>query len=242
MNKHSSVLWLMIQSTFTKIVGLLAGMVAVEFVLFWQAVLHMKSSNYGLEQAISQGRIPWVAAAGLILMTALLCLTGAERSGGRTGYTLQRLAISEKSVFVWQAVYNASCYLLLWAVQVVAAVGLGHLYMKIADPAMVTGQTIFLAFYRSEFLHSLLPMAEMTRWLRNIALLVGLGMSSAYFTYAQRRRRGNGELLSLLGLTLLFFSASVGSRGNDRLLGLASLATIVMIWWAVYKKEAADET
>ncbi len=241
MNKHSSVLWLMIQSTFMKILALLAGMVAAEFVLFWKAFRQLKYDDYGLEQVISEGHIAWVAAVGLIIMTALLCLTGAERGGGRTGYTLQRLSISEKSVFLWQAVYNASCYLLLWVVQVVAAVGMGHLYTRIADPGMVTGQTMFLAFYRSEFLHSLLPMAEVTRWLRNVALLMGLGLSSAYFTYAQRRRRGNGELLSLIGLTLVCFNGWVGARSNDLLLGGFSLVLSAMVLWGVYKKEAADE-
>lgn len=241
MRKHSSVLWLMIQSSFKKILLLLAGMVVVELALFWRAVGQMQASNYGLEQAFSEGRIAWVAAFGLIFMTMLLCLTGAERGGSRTGYTLQRLSVSEKTVFLWQAVYNASCYLLLWIVQVVAASGLGHLYTNMAEPDMVTKQTVALAFYRSDFLHSLLPMMELNRWLCNLALLVGLGLTSAYFTYAQRRRRGNGELLSLMGLTLVCFNGWMGAQVKNLLLGGFSMILGIMVLWDVYKKEAADE-
>lgn len=243
MNKHSSVLWLMIQSTFWKVLALLTGTAVVQAFLFQRAVKQLSSSNYGLEQALVRGHIAGVAGIGFLCITAVLCMTGAERGREKTGYTLQRLSISEKMVLLWQAVYNGSCYLLLWASQVLVMMGLAQWYTRIADPAMVTSQTVFLAYYRNEYLHGLLPMAEMDHWFRNGIMLVALGVSSAYFTYAQRRRQKNGELITMVLTVLLFFCDHINSSGEwlASLISIICLSSVVKALRKAAREEAAYE-
>ena len=241
MREHGSVLWLMIQSTFGKILAVLAGTAVVQAFLFQRAVQQLKPGEYGLEQALTRGHTAGIAGLGFLAITVFLCLTGAERGREKTGYTLQRLSVSEKMVLLWQAIYNGSCYLLLWASQVVVVLALSHWYTQIADPAMVTSQTIFLAFYRHEYLHGLLPMAEMEHWIRNLMLLLGLGLSSAYFTYAQRRRRKNGQLLTMILLVLLFFRDHINSGGTEGLVIVVSIICIGKILWNLQREGEAHE-
>jgi len=249
MNRRSSVLWLMIQSSFNKILVLLAGVSAVQLALFVWAFRELSWVDYGLEQVLSQSYVAKVAAVGFLGMTWLLAQTGSQH-GNQIGYTLQRLSVSEREVFWWQALYNGGCYLILWAAQVLTMLGLGVLYTKIADPAMVTSQTILLACYRSRYLSSLLPLTRMGRWLRMLVLLVGLALASAYYPYAKRRGKNCSELITLAALTVFLFSEEVITSGMYRLTNLNqlwngpwimmifSLIVIAMVLWQVMRKGA----
>lgn len=243
MNKHSSILWLMIQSSFDKVLALVVGIAAVQACVFPWGVQQLQPGNYGLEQALREGHMAGIAGVGFVCMTAILCLTGAERGSGRTGYTLQRLSVSEKTVLLWQAIYNGSCYLLLWASQILVTMGLARWYTQIADPSMVTGQTDFLAYYRNEYLRGLLPMMEMGGWIRNILMLIALGLSSAYFTYAQRRRQKNGELITMVMIVLIFFCRQIGEELEwvAILISFLCFSSIVKMLWSIKREEEADE-
>ena len=56
MNKHSSILWLMIQSSFSKIMALLTGISAVQMALFVWAFQQLSVAEYSLEQTLVQGQ------------------------------------------------------------------------------------------------------------------------------------------------------------------------------------------
>lgn len=242
MKKHLSVLMLMSRSTIYKILGILVIMTAVEGTLFYLTLRNMTAAEVvGLELVFQQSRILWVCALGYLLVTALLCLTGCEFSG-KQGYTLHRLSVSQRSVFLWQAFYNICCFFLFWAVQLFIVLALCRLYMEKIDPPAISNQTVFLAFYRNDFLHSLLPLADMSRYVRNIFLILGLGIASAYFPIRQRRGGTGVGIIVLSAVTLLFFSHSMGSLGNDILVIVFSIVTATMALYGALKEEAANET
>ena len=241
MKKHLSVLMLISRSTIYQILGILLIMVVVEGTLFYFALNRMMTSEVvGLELAFQQSRIPWVCALGFLLVTALLCLTGCE-FGGKQGYTLRRLSVSERSVFLWQAFYNTCCFFLFWAVQLFIILALCRLYIERIDSAVVNNQTVFLAFYRNDFLHSLLPLAEISRYVRNIFLILGLGIASAYFPIRQRRGGIGAGIIVLSAVTLLFFSHGMGYLGSDILVILLSIATAAIALNGALSEEAANE-
>ena len=76
MNKHSSILWLMIQSSFSKIMALLTGISAVQMALFVWAFQQLSVAEYSLEQTLVQGQAARVAAVGFLGVTWLLTRTG----------------------------------------------------------------------------------------------------------------------------------------------------------------------
>lgn len=226
MRQHVGVFMLMVRSTIWKLLGLLVVMAAAEFALFWMAL----GQGETLEQTLADAHITWAFGGAFLLLTAALCRIGCEHSS-KQGYTLGRLPVSERGVFLWQGTCNACCYFLLWAGQLFWALALCKIYRETADPSMYSNQTVFLAFYRSSLLHSLLPLEEVSRWIRNIILLLGLGLTAAYFPYRQRRKHLGVGIIVLAPLVLLFFVRGIGYLTNDVLMSLVSLA---MAGWAVY--------
>jgi len=130
---------------------------------------------------------------------------------------------------------------MLWAIQILISYALCRRYIAKADPALTGAQTIFLAFYRSDFLHSLLPLSELSRWIRNVLLLVCLGLAAAHFPYRQRRRKAGESIIAMAALTLVFFSRDLGSFGNDLLVILLSAANMAAVLKSVFGRDAGEE-
>lgn len=246
MRAHLSVFMLIARSTIYKILALLLLMAGAEWFLFrfaLDAALSGAGAGLGmtpLEQVLANSRAAWAFAVCFVIATALLCLTGCEY-GGKPGYTLRRLSVSERSVFAWQCLYNILCFFMLWAFQVLISYALCKRYVAKVDPALTGAQTVFLAFYRSDFLHSLLPLSEMSRWIRNGLLLVCLGLAAAHFPYRQRRRKIGETVIAMAALTLVFFSRALGSFGNDLLVILLSVANMAAVLKNVFWRDAGEE-
>ena len=241
MKKQVSVFMLMARSTVFKITGLLVIMAGVEIGLFslaFQKVL--AGACLTLEDFIEESHISLVLGLCFLAMAAVLCLTGCE-FGSRQGYTLKRLSISIKMVFLWQSLYNTICFLLLWAAQLGIALLLCKWYVARADPALVSGQTIFLAFYRSDFLHALLPLEETSCWIRNGILALGLGISSAYFPIRQRAGKWGLGIIVLAFAGLAFFPHRLGSFMNDFCMGALGIWVIGAAVLPMLAKEAEHE-
>ena len=246
MRKHLSVLMLMTRSTIYKVLALLVLMAGAEWLAF-RAVFNsaLAAMNKGtgfaeLEGVLSKSGIAWIFAACFLLMTALLCSTGCEY-GSRQGYTLRRLAVPESGVFVWQCVYNTFCFFLLWAAETLTAYGLCMLYMAGMDPAYTSGQTVFLAFYRNYFLHSLLPLADVSRWIRNVLLTAALGAVSAYFPFMQRKGRVAASTIIMAACGLIFFTREIASLVTDLLLMAVSAACIWTAASNVFRRAEVNE-
>ncbi|MEA5012087.1 MAG: hypothetical protein VB100_10260 [Angelakisella sp.] len=236
MKKYLSVFELMARSTIYRILILLVAMAAVEGALFWFAV----QKNYWLEETFNQSRVSWAYAAFFVLLTATIAMTGCEH-GAKTGYTLRRLQISEMSVFLCQATYNIFCYFIFWTSQVFIVYGLFHFYTATADASSLGAQSLFLAFYRNDFLHSLLPLDEVSRYVRNGILILCLGITSAYFPVCQRAGKAGKELIVLVCVVLLFFASSMGGLANDVFLSAAAVIAAIKVFAEAFAKEAQYE-
>lgn len=226
MRKHLSVFMLLSRSTIYKIIALLLLMAVVELGLFWFVFSRgVTEEGFALELLVEQSCIFWVFAAGFLLLTLLLGSTTYEASA-RQGYTLLRLSISPRWVFFWQCVYNLLCYLLFWAVQLLLVMAMSRIYMAKAAPEFLSGQTVFLAFYRNSFLHGLLPLDDVMFWVRNGAMFLALSLCAAHYPQAQRMRRW---LMPMI-LTLIMaasFPCEIGNITN-------CVAVISVGFFAVY--------
>ena len=143
MRRHLSVLMLIARSTIYKLLGLLVLMVCAEGALYYVTLKKILTdgSMFSVEELISNSHIIWVFAVFFVIITILLCLTGCEY-GSKQGYKLRRLRISERSIFLWQSIYNIFCYLVIWAVQL----GTGDFFTDIIDPEKGRETYIILKF------------------------------------------------------------------------------------------------
>ncbi len=211
LKKYVSVFELFTRNTIYKIAMLLTAMGTVQILLFrrvMEAYIPMAAYDfvvmeyYSLEYMIDESHSAVFLAIAFVLLTAVLCRNGCN-IGSKSSYTMQRLQVTEKKVFLMQCIYNSLCYGLLLGVQVAVFLIQGSMYTAYSEH--VTNQTVFLAFYRNDFMHSVLPLDGGMRWVTNFIFVVGCGVSAAVFTYLQRRGKTAWSLFIVIACILVGF-------------------------------------
>ncbi len=241
MKQHLSVLLLAMRSTIYWFLALCLALGVAEAVLFGLALSQAQGSEViGLEQVFAQSRVALACGVFFVLLCVILSRIGCQFGGGKPGYTLQRLSVSERATVFWWAGNHGIWLFLFWMVQLAIALLLCRWYLSQMNLAEVSGQTVFLAFYRNSFLHSLLPLAESSRYWRNGILLGSLSLCTACYSYRQRRGEKGLAVVVLVAMLLVWFVQPMGSFGGDLLLSLFALglaANAVAGLW----KERNDE-
>ena len=234
MKKHSSVFMLMARSTIYRVLGLLILMAVAEAGLFWLRLQQGAiDGNFSLEAIISESRLSWACAAFFLFVNVILSWGSYTISDA---YTAARLSVSGKAVYLWQCIYNSLCYLLFWMVQILIGIGLCRVYEAMAPAEFVSNQTVFLAFYRSKFLHSFLPFEDTWVWIRNILLVVALGICSSRIP-GKNRKIGIGSCF-LIAATGVFFVQGIGEAVA---LIIAAIVCAVPAVVKALSKEVPDE-
>ena len=210
MKKYSSVFEMIVRSSIYKVLFLLGIMVITEAVCFSLSMI--SPSGVNIEEYINQSLFSTIFQIAYLLVTAVLVFYGMNM-GSMQSYTLQRLRIREKNIFWLQALYNALAYVLLWGVQLVMILISASVYYKnLPEGHIHTNQTLFIAFYRSEFMHSILPLEDAPGWWVLILILVSSAFTTAVFTKLQRIGKFGFELFILVGAVLVSFPRAVGEE------------------------------
>jgi len=207
LNKHLSVLELQLHSSVYKLLIIIAALAAVETgLMLWRG---MPQPSFDL--AVSESYLV------LAFMAAYLCTLFVLISEGKksmVAYTLKRLRISERAVFVWSFAAGVICLVLLWAAQTGVLFGLSKLWESgardYAASAIVYGpQGMYLAFYRNNFLHALVPLQDLAKHISNVILILGLAAACSYIKV--RNRMENKRVFApiiLVAMTPQFFMDS----------------------------------
>ena len=216
MKKHLSVFGLFARSSIYKVLLILLGMCIVEALFFYfelqealEAYVAVGTDMASLEHIFARAATNVFFRVALVLITIILCLPGCEFKS-ITGYTLRRLSISERATFFHQAAYNALVYIMLFAVQLAVALGLAQYYVTAVPPECISNQTLMLAFYRNNFLHSLLPLEDVGLWIRNGLLVLSFALAAAEYPYKQRRNKFSATALALGIYTIVYFDQGIG--------------------------------
>ncbi|GAU78364.1 hypothetical protein [Fusibacter sp. 3D3] len=233
MKKYLSVLMIASRSTLYKVIGLLFLMTAAEILAFVK--LSNSENLYTLETFITESHIPLISGIGFLALCFILSMVGFETSGSKIRYSIKRLPVHEKTIVSLWSLYHMGCFLIFWALQLLILLFLCYQYTRITDPLYWHNQTLFLAFYQNPFLHSLLPLEEGSRWVRNGAMIFALGITSASFSLNQRRDKKGISIVVLAALTFLSFSQDMGDFGADLFLIIVTLSVSIYafykIWW-----------
>ena len=251
MKKHLSIFGLFARQTLLPTLGILILISGIQWISFQWHLRHALNA-YGadiggafpqLEVLLPRSAANIWFALGYLLITALLCLIGCQFRT-QTNYTLRRLSVGERTVFLWQWLYNALIYLLLWLWQVVLSYGLCLYYLN-AAPTEATGvQTLFLAFWRSEFLHALLPLTDVALWVRNGFWLIALSLAAAIFPYRQRRGKYSGSAIALIPYVCITFERGIAEWAHVAL--TVTIAVLVLteaiggVWLTDDDKDSAS--
>lgn len=217
MRRYCSVLGLAARCTFWKVLAATLVSCGAEAALFlitlhgWPFVVYGPDQAWradnpmGLEGLIAHSRITLCFGLGLAAVCGALALLGWEGSGCRTGYTLRRLRVGERALSLLWGGYGTLCLLFYWAahlgtVLALCAAAMPHLSEGAASPL-----ALFLACWRSPYLHALLPLEDVWLWGRNLLLCAALGLGTAAFSHERRHgHRAWGWIPLALGAALLF--------------------------------------
>ncbi|MDE6875852.1 MAG: hypothetical protein K2P87_15585 [Lachnospiraceae bacterium] len=167
-NLTISFLALLARSSVYKVIAVLAVMTAAEAGLFFS----QRYSDGSVADDFYNRLIFFVFLTALGTVYFLLMKT-QDTMGDRGQDTLRRLKISERRIFLSEACYNLICLMLVFVVQIWLSIWMVCSFGK------ATSHHLFLTFYRLEFLHCLLPMAETGKWVRNILLLLAFSVGAA---------------------------------------------------------------
>ncbi|MBQ4354377.1 MAG: hypothetical protein IJC71_05735 [Clostridia bacterium] len=222
MKKHLSVLMLYIRSSFLPLCLIFLLTAALSVCLFAKDLLpEIRFSSpgsrhgveiLGLETLFAHTAIPWIFTGALVLMTVLLLIPGTA-FGSQTAYTMSRLRISDKAAFLWQAGYNTLAYFMLWAVG--ASVLAAMCFWYGASVSTATEHSVFLALYRDEFLHSMLPLHDTGRIVRNLSFCMALGVTTAHYTFRQRGGKASYVIIPVLIYIIRAFPEEMGALPID---------------------------
>lgn len=233
MKRYLSIFMLLSRSVIAKLIAILTGTAALH-----GAVLFLLRDERNIEAVYNHWGMKTVFGVGLVLTTALLIST-LSQSGSKLDYTLRRLRIGHRSLCMCQSVFNVACYLMFWAVEILVALLLCRLW--VSNREVESHQTVFLAFYRSELLHSLLPLDDVSRWVRNIVVFICLGICAACAPVLQRRGEQHLGVLSLPVVLAFVFPSGIAVVRYDVLLALlgvvAAFALIVNAWGEEFQNE-----
>lgn len=219
MRNKLSVFALFTRSNLYRILSLFALMAVVQTILFCLTMKSPLLHTLELIGAVEYSRLSLIFGAVFLLMTAQLCMTGCE-FGSHPGYILRRLSVSPRMIFILQAISNTGFYLLLIATQALILYGLSAYFPLLADPATVNHQSVYLSFYRSDFMHSILPLDEVSLYVRNLILALGMGIATASVPHYQRRRRVPIVIFIIAAVTLGFFVQELGNTAANTVVSL----------------------
>lgn len=246
MKKYTSVFGLFAKSSLLKIVILILLSAAVQFSFFAYRI-NRELIHYGagltfanIEDLIGRASIPLLFGLTFLLASVALCLPGTSIST-KTGYTLDRLSISQRAVFFCQAVYNLSIYFILWISELSICFALCSYYVGNAPTELVGNQNIFLAFYRNSFLHALLPLADVSVWIRNGFLLIALAVTTAEYPYKQRQKRLGFSAMATVLFAIVFFKVDLADAFNVILTASISIVMIIEMLYLFFSEDNSYE-
>ena len=163
------------------------------------------------------------------LLGALIGTTGPSK-GSKAIYTMNRLGLSENQMtLVFGAVFTGY-FLLYWAIQIAVCYGFFVWYSRFT---LVGSNAWMLACWRSEWLHTLLPLGEWWGYLRNTVICLSFGFTAAIGSQLMRRGKYPFAFLVPPVLCLFLLSGRIGSGGMDILLSALLLAFTIGFFFTV---------
>ena len=176
------------------------------------------------------------------MSTLLFFLIGTVGNGksSKTVYTMNRLGLSENQMTLVFGLVVSGYFLLYWAFQIALCYGFFVWYSRFA---LVGSNTWMLACWRSEWLHTLLPLGEWWGYLRNTVICLSFGFTAAFDS--SRARREKHAMISPFKivppvLCLFLLNGRVGSLGTNLCL-MVLLTAFVIGGWFAWKGGREDE-
>ena len=185
MKKQISVFQLMVRTSLWKVLLIMLGLLATQFVLFF--VLGAGEEQYLLDVL---ERLPyWPIGIGLYLISAALYIPLSDR-GGRMNNLILRLGLSEKQIYWIQVLFNALVYTMFLVAQAMTMILLCLIHDWVT-PGTMDPMSILVTSYQHPVFHRLFPLHDLVSWFNLLVLVTGMSICTAAYPMRQRHRFGS---------------------------------------------------
>ena len=173
------------------------------------------------------------------LLLCLLLFSLQSIGPGKPQYTLSRLRVTPFGISILWAGFYSLCFMLFLFFETIVYFILGRMYLSALSGYGVTLQSIMVMSYRSDLLHSIMPLRESVIYIRNIFMCLGLGISVSYFTY-------NLRIFSRVSFLPVFF-AVFSVLSFPRNMGAFGwcifycLLTVILVAYMIYSVKGGTE-
>ncbi|MBQ3136195.1 MAG: hypothetical protein IJB74_01800 [Clostridia bacterium] len=247
MRNYLSVFFVQIKSTFNKIMAVILLMGMAQLGLF----IHILNSGdiiipnsftnerflSGLEGILLDNRaMSFIFASGFLLITVILAINGCKYTS-REDYTLRRLNITEKKVMLTKGIYGIFVFSLLLMAEAFVMYIICNIYIYFAEnhpqtfEGSVSNQTVFLSFYRSSLIHSVLPLEDYLKYISTFFTIVGMSFSTASIPYFVKRKKLFLETFILVPAVIINFTSAwtAGLAADLALIGVSGFILGILI-------------
>ena len=187
-------------------------------------VVLMQGETMYYENLFARGAALPFGIGFLLLTLALIDPLRAQKSN--VDYTIRRLHIRPLDVFWVETVYVLLAYFVFWALNVTLLYACGAYFTSYISTAANREMGILLAFVRTPQLYMLLPIKNVTFWIRNITGVLALSACIARYSYFARKNQ-NKTILVFISVVLLVGSYAyvLGTEASGNLLVAALMAS-----------------
>ena len=250
MRRYTSLVMLTAGRCLGKVLLLLAAMGAVQTALFlpWldrRQEVYDRAADTGvmapfhLNEIFQDGHLSMVWSVGLLALLMLLLYTSSR--GGE--YTLRRLGVSGLKADLTIALSNLLLLVLFWVGEMAVLLGLAVWYNAQLPSEYAGPNTVFLACYQAKLLHSILPVGELLRWVRNVFVLVCLALSTAQGASLLRRGKRPMGVFLLSVIAAMTWVNEAWQGGMDLIVMMAAgfVAMVALVDLESYHSGREDE-
>ena len=186
-------------------------------------VVLMQGETMYYENLFARGAALPFGVGFLLLTLALIDPLRAQKSN--VDYTIRRLHIRPLDVFWVETVYVLLAYFVFWALNVTLFYACGAYFTSHISTAANREMGLLLAFVRTPQLYMLLPIKNVTFWIRNITGVLALSACIARYSYFARKNQ-NKTILVFISAMLLIGSYEYvsGTETSGNLLVAALMA------------------
>lgn len=169
MRNFTSVFALIARLTLHKALLAIAAITAAESGMFFYRLQTMTEPS-PLSSILNEIMSPLLPPMCVIFTITLINTYNGSKSSGYL-YTLRRLRVSRRKLRLIHGLFNALCYILFIAAQILTAWIFCRIYME-RLPFPNSQQTIFMAFHGSGFLSIIFPYGRPLQFLTNMLFLL----------------------------------------------------------------------
>ena len=223
MRKHSSVFILLIRNKIYRVLFILLSMSAV-------SILGFRFSGFMDAPMFGENYGTWFLGVTCLLgyVGCVISCTEFASAKCKSAYTYQRLRVSEREILLWNVLTNMLIFFVLYGTEIIILGILAKMYA--AAPGYVQGeQGIIAAFYRSAFLHGMIPMAESGLWIRNILLVPVVSILCSCASVDMRYNSKPPILIFFLEIILVLCIPSDPGQGSYLLTACGMIAAIFLL-------------